>query len=62
MTAQDRTAATARLRKHLVTTALGGDHPLMVVVPRDALKELLAALERVRNEAPDYIKELVADV
>lgn len=46
------TAATAldsTLREHLVTLSLGGGHPLMVVVPRDALQAVLAELDELRE-------------
>lgn len=43
--ATDRFGAKDVLRKHLDTLALGGNHPLMVVVPRDALERVLAERE-----------------
>lgn len=35
-------SAATTLREHLAELALGGGHPLMVVVPRDALEAVLA--------------------
>ena len=46
MTAADSRTA---LREHLDTLALGGGHPLMVVVPRDALEAVLAENDELRE-------------
>jgi len=45
--------ATQCLNEHLATTALGGNHPLMVVVRRDALKAMLAELDLLREREDD---------
>ena len=47
MSASD--AATSLLREHLAELALGGGHPLMVVVPRDALEAVLAENDELRE-------------
>lgn len=44
---RDADVAATTLCEHLATLALGGNHPLMVVVPRDALEEVLAELDEL---------------
>ena len=41
--------AAREIREHLDSTALGGNHPLMVVAPRDAVQKLLAERGRYRD-------------
>jgi hypothetical protein len=40
-----------RYREHLGRIDLGGDHPLMVVVPRDTARDLLNVAEAARTYA-----------
>jgi hypothetical protein len=44
-----RLPAVTTLRDHLATESLGGGHPLMVVVPRDALEAVLAENDELRE-------------
>jgi hypothetical protein len=41
--------AVAQLNKHLNEISFGGEHPLMVIAPRDELKTVLSLLANMRE-------------